>query len=73
MDGRWVFPDRERADGMSKEEQKILRLVLSNLRQAYALLNAGVVSKQQEFARGLIAPQIKKLEKLADIEIEVVR
>ena len=39
---------------------------LAQLRHAYMQLDAGTVMKQKEFANGLLAPQIRRLEKLRD-------
>lgn len=39
--------------------------IAAQLRHAYAQLAAGTVVRQQEFAEGLISPQIKRLERLA--------
>ena len=41
-----------------------LMLILAQLRHAYAQLKAGTVVKQPDFADGLIAPQIRKIEEL---------
>jgi hypothetical protein len=45
-----------------------LELIIANLRHAYAQLAAGTVrlQNQKEFADGLIAPQIRKLEKMVN-------
>jgi hypothetical protein len=43
-----------------------LELIISNLRHAYMQLAAGTVRLQKEFADGLIAPQIRKLEKMVN-------
>lgn len=40
--------------------------IIAQLRHAYMQLAAGTVKNQQMFADGLIAPQIKRLEKLAN-------
>lgn len=41
-----------------------IRMALSQLRHAYAQLSAGVVKDQKQFADGLIAPQIRRLERV---------
>lgn len=41
-----------------------LSFVIAQLRHAYMQLKAGKVVKQEMFADGLIAPQIKRLEEL---------
>lgn len=40
--------------------------IIAQLRHAYTQLKAGTVVKQEQFAEGLIAPQIRRLEKLAN-------
>lgn len=42
-----------------------LEAIAAQLRHAYAQLAAGTVVRQQEFANGLISPQIQRLERLA--------
>lgn len=48
------------------EAQKKIDFVLAQLRHSYMLLNSGHVREDyhKEFARGLIAPQIRRLEEL---------
>lgn len=41
-----------------------LQGVVAQLRHAYVQLAAGAVKKQKMFADGLIAPEIRRLEKL---------
>ena len=41
-----------------------LTFAVAQLRHAYAQLAAGTVVNQQEFADGLIAPQIERIEKV---------
>lgn len=43
-----------------------LKHVLAQLRHAYSQLVAGAVTDQEQFAKGLIGPQIKRLEKYVD-------
>ena len=40
--------------------------IIAQLRHAYAQLKAGTVTRQEMFADGLLAPQIRRLEKLAN-------
>jgi hypothetical protein len=48
----------------SPNTQRDIDIVLAQLRHAYMQLMGGYVINQQEFARGLIAPQIRTLEEL---------
>jgi hypothetical protein len=41
--------------------------VLAQLRHAYMQLKSGSVRHQEEFADGLLAPQIRALEKMASV------
>lgn len=68
MASSFYSSDGEGVDGVRLSERAILITAISQLRQAYALLNAETVTKQKEFARGLLGPQIEKLERLADVD-----
>lgn len=48
----------------SVEFARELTFAVANLRHAYANLAAGKVGDQKEFADGLIAPQIERIEKV---------
>ena len=50
-----------------KEMVESLRFAAAQLRHAYTHLFNESVSDQAEFAKGLIAPQIKRLEAIADL------
>lgn len=45
-------------------ERHHLQLTIAQLRHAYTHLVAGRVSDQPQFAKGLIGPQIERLERL---------
>jgi len=62
MEGRL----REVALAALKPPASELELIISNLRHAYMQLAADTVRLQKEFADGLIAPQIRKLEKMVN-------
>ena len=47
-----------------------LAFALAGLRHAYANLMAGAVKDQKSFADGLIAPQIRRIEKLINAETD---
>jgi hypothetical protein len=54
---------------MSEQEKaQQLKIVLGQLRHAYAHLVNGTVGDQRAFANGLIAPQIERLEAIAKAE-----
>jgi hypothetical protein len=57
-------PDDFKLGRPSQELARDLTTCVAQLRHAYAQLNAGTVLNQPEFARGLIAPQIEKIEKV---------
>lgn len=50
---------------MTPAERKEIVGVLAQLRHMYANLMAGAVKQPQKLAEGLLAPQIRRLEKLA--------
>jgi cation transport regulator ChaC len=49
---------------MTDDEQRNLGFVIAQLRHAYGQLDAEEVVRQRAFARGLIGPQIERLERL---------
>lgn len=57
-----VFPSNRNLKAIAERQ---LPYVLAQLRHAYAQLAAGAVKDQKQFADGLIAPQIKAIEKIA--------
>lgn len=44
----------------------VIKMCLGNLRHAYTNLSDGNVTKQKEFADGLIAPAIRDIERLTN-------
>lgn len=42
-------------------------IAVAQLRQAYRLLNKGLVLNQKELANGLLSPAIQRLEKVFDL------
>ena len=58
---------------MTEQTDRItdLAFALAGLRHAYANLVAGAVRDQKSFADGLIAPQIRRIEKLINAESAV--
>ena len=51
--------------GRSEAEKMNLDAIIAQLRHAYEQLAAGNVKDQKQFAEGLIAPQIRALEKIS--------
>lgn len=49
---------------MTDHEKSEIAGVVAQLRQAYQHLIGGTVKNQKMFAEGLIAPQIRRLERL---------
>jgi hypothetical protein len=51
---------------MTDEDKNQIRAVLAQLRQLYTHLNNGTFNDSKSLARGLVSPQIKRLENLID-------